>query len=87
MLGMEIDPLPEDVRQYLRQHFSEVNDELPQGDSYVFSMKLASGERREIKVHRELSEFSGVIAAYLNEHNFAARLERGNVEISEPLRG
>jgi hypothetical protein len=50
-------------------------------------MKLASGERREIKVHRELSEFSGVIAAYLNEHNFAARLERGNVEISEPLRG
>jgi hypothetical protein len=39
---MEIDPIPEDVRQYLRQHFSDVKDELQQGDYYVFSMKTGS---------------------------------------------
>lgn len=29
---MEIDPLPEDVRQYLRRHFVDVKDEPAQGD-------------------------------------------------------
>jgi hypothetical protein len=40
---MEIDPIPEDVREYLLQHFRDVKDEPSQGDCYVFSMKLPSG--------------------------------------------
>jgi hypothetical protein len=83
---MEIDPIPEDVRHHLRQHFSDVKDELPQGDYYVFSMKTGPGERRELKVHLELFMFSEVVTNYLRENNFAAQLERGNVEIAKPHR-
>ena len=84
---MEIDPLPEDVRQYLRLHFGDVKDEPAQGDYYVFSMRLQSGEPRELKVHRNLFAFSEVVTTYLAEHGLAGQLERGNVEIAEPLRG
>jgi hypothetical protein len=82
---MEADPIPKDVREYLHQHFQEVRDELPQGDSYVFSMRVASGEYRELKVHREVFMFSEGISAYLMQHDFASQLEKGNVEIVEPL--
>jgi hypothetical protein len=82
---MEIDPVPEDVREYLRKHFRDVKDEPSQGDYYVFSMKLPSGEPRELKVHRNMFVFSEMISAYLREHDFAAQLERGNVEIAKPL--
>ena len=83
---LETDPIPEDVRQYLRQHFRDVKDEPSHGDYYVFSVKLASGEPRELKVHRNIFVFSEMIRAYLQDHDFAAQLERGNVEIAEPLR-
>jgi hypothetical protein len=83
---MEVDPIPEDVRQYLHQHFPNVKDEPSQGDYYAFSMKLPSGEPRELKVHRDIFIFSEMIAPYLQDHDFAAQLERGNVEIAKPLR-
>ncbi|MGA2269047.1 MAG: hypothetical protein ABSH44_11315 [Bryobacteraceae bacterium] len=60
---MEIDPVPEDVREYLRKHFRDVKDKPSQGDHYVFSMKLRFGERRELKVHRNIFLFSEVISA------------------------
>jgi hypothetical protein len=82
---METDRIPEDVRQYLREHFTEVNDELPEKDYYVFSMRVQSGERRQLKVHRGMFVFAHTIPAFLREHDFAARLEQGNQEIAKPL--
>jgi|HubBroStandDraft_2_1064218.scaffolds.fasta_scaffold392670_1 hypothetical protein len=83
---MEIDPIPEDVREFLRKHFRDVKDEPPQGDYYVFSMKLQSGELRELKVHRNLFVFSEVVSRYLEQFDFLAQLGRANVEIAEPSR-
>lgn len=82
---MEIDPIPNGVRQYLRQHFQAVKDELPQGEYYVFSIRLESGERRELKVHRNIFVFSESIPAYLRDHDFAGQLRRSDVEIAKPL--
>jgi hypothetical protein len=79
----EADPIPEDVRRYLDQYFQEVKDELRQGDYYVFSLRLSSGEFRELKVHRMFFMFSESITDYLQKHDFAAQLERGNVEIAK----
>lgn len=82
---MEIDPIPEDIRQYLRQHFRDVQDEPSQGDYYVFSMKLLSGARRQMKVHRCFFLFPELVSAYLREHDLVAQLEHGNVEITKPF--
>ncbi len=82
---MSIDPLPEDIRVYLKAHFSDVEDEAPQGDYYVFSMKLPSGLLRRLKVHRAFFMFSGVVTQYLTENNLAEQLKRGDVEIVRPL--
>lgn len=83
---MEIDPLPEDIRQFLRKHFHNVKDELPEGNFYVFSMKLTTGEIRELKVHRSIFTFSSLVPDYLRNHDIAGQLQRGNVEITKPLR-
>jgi hypothetical protein len=83
---MEIDPIPEDVREFLRKHFRDVKDEPPQGDYYVFSMKLQSGEARELKVQRDLFFFSELVSRYLEQYDFLRQLESGNIEIVEPLR-
>jgi hypothetical protein len=32
---VELDPIPGDVREYLRQHFQDVQDEAREGDYYV----------------------------------------------------
>jgi hypothetical protein len=66
---MEIDPVPENIRQSLRQHFRDVKDEPSQGNYYVFSLKLPSGAPREMKVHRNLFIFSELVSAYLREHD------------------
>jgi hypothetical protein len=83
--GMDVDPIPEDVRQYLREHFRDVTDEPSAGDYYVFSMRLESGERRELKVHRNIFMFSEVVRAYLQQHDFVGQLQRGDVVIAKPL--
>ncbi|HEX3875348.1 MAG TPA: hypothetical protein VHW24_00070 [Bryobacteraceae bacterium] len=83
---MEVDPLPEDVRQYLRQYFTDVRDGASEGDYYVFSVKSSSGKRRELKVHFKLFFYSELVTAYLHENGFAAQLERGNVEITRAFR-
>jgi hypothetical protein len=58
--NMHIDPLPEDIRVYLKAHFTDVEDELQQGDYYVFGLKTTSGLPRRLKVHRHLFMFSGM---------------------------
>ena len=82
---MEIDPLPEDIRHYLRQHFQDVSDEPRQGDYYVFLMKLNSGDLRTLKVHRDLFIFSSLVPDYLRNHNLASQLQHEDVEIARPL--
>lgn len=82
---MDVDPIPEDVRQYLRGHFRDVKDEPSQGDYYVFTVRLDSGDRREIRVHRNVFVFSEMIPAYLRDNDLAGQLRQGNVEIAEPL--
>ena len=82
---MELDPIPEGIREYLREHFQEVCDEAPEGDYYVFSVDV-QGTRRYVKVHRNLFMFAELVPRYLRENTIAAQLERGNVEIAEPSR-
>ena len=84
--SMEIDAMLEGVRRYLREHFDEVKDEPPQGNSYVFSIKLPLGVPREFKVHRNMVTLSGCIPAYLQENNLAGQLEGSNVQITNLLR-
>lgn len=83
---MEVDPIPEDVRRYLQEHFASVRDEPPEGNYYVFSMRLGSGERRELRVHRELFIFADLVPSYLQESDITAQLMKGNVVIAKPLR-
>jgi hypothetical protein len=80
---MVLDPIPEDVRAYLRKHFLSVTDEASQGDYYVFSV-IASGTPRVLKVHRNFFIFSELAARYLQDQNIAGQLERGNIEIAKP---
>jgi hypothetical protein len=82
---MELDPIPEDIRKYLREHFQEVTDEPPRGDSYIFSV-TASGTRRELKVHRNFFTFSDLAPRYLREHDIARQLKHGDVSIVDPLK-
>jgi hypothetical protein len=82
---MELDPIPDEVRQFLVKTFADVRDEPAQGESYVFSLTTSSGQLRRLKVHRQMFVYSGVISAYLQDYNFAAQLERGDVEITKPL--
>jgi hypothetical protein len=82
---MELDPIPEDIRKYLRERFHEVTDEPPQDDFYVFSV-IVSGTRRELKVHRNFFTFSDLASRYLREQDIARQLEHGNVSIIDPLR-
>jgi len=79
------DPIAEDIRNYLGEHFLDVTDEPAQGEYYVFSMKLPSGQLREMKVHRKILIFADLVPAYLREHDLVAQLQHGNVEIAEPL--
>lgn len=82
---MERDPIPEDVRQFLTEHFTDVRDEPAQSDYYVFSLKTRTGQLRQLKVHQRLFIFSELVTRYLREHDLAVQLERGDVEIAEPL--
>ena len=50
--NMHIDPLPEDIRVYLKAHFTDVEDELQQGDYYVFGLKTTSGLPRRLKASK-----------------------------------
>jgi hypothetical protein len=81
---MEIDPIPEDIRAYLRKHFREVKDEQPQGHYYVFSLKSSSGQIRELKVHEQFFMYLNLVPDYLRDHDLAGQLERGNIEIAKP---
>ncbi len=74
-----------EVRTYLLEHFQEVKDEPSQGDYYVFGV-IAHGIPREVKVHRNVFMFADLVPRYLRDHDIAQQLERGNVEIAEPLR-
>jgi hypothetical protein len=82
---MDIDPILDDVRRYLREHFEQVDDQPSQGDYFVFGLTLLSGHRRQLKVHRDIFIFSESIPAYLRECDFAAQLELGDVQITEPV--
>jgi hypothetical protein len=86
MESMELDPIPEDVRQFLIKNFKDVRDEPAQGDYYVFNLKTNSGEPRTLKVHRNFFIYSEMVTAYLQEHDFVGKLEYGNHEIAEPIR-
>jgi hypothetical protein len=83
--SMELDPIPEDVRQFLMKNFTDVRDEPPQGDYYVFSLKTSSGPLRHLKVHRSVFIYSEMVSDYLRNEDLAGQLERGDVEIAEPL--
>jgi hypothetical protein len=81
----DADPIPEDVRAYLCERFRDVRDEAPQGNYYVFSLRLPSGQVRQLKVHEYLFMYSNGVPEFLREHDVASQLERGNVEIAKPL--
>jgi hypothetical protein len=83
---MQIDPIPEDVRQFLIENFVDVRDERPEGDYYVFSLKTSNAQPRTLKVHRNFFIYSEVVNDYLKTQDLAGQLERGNVEIAAPLR-
>jgi len=82
---MALDPIPEEVRLYLREHFQTVTDEPSTPDYYVFSVTV-QGVRREITVHRNFFMFPDVVPGYLRDIDIARQLETGNVEICEPTR-
>jgi hypothetical protein len=80
---MEIDQIPNPVREYLREHYKDI-DEAREGDSYVFGMAV-NGIRRELKVHRNFFMFPDVVSRYFQDTNLAQCLEHGNVHITEPI--
>jgi hypothetical protein len=82
---MELDPIPEDVRQFLRNNFSDILDEPAQGDYYVFSLKTSSGPGRHLKVHRNVFIYSEMVSEYLRKYDFVGQLESGDAEIAQPL--
>jgi len=84
MVAMQIDPILRDISQYLEEAFGNVSEESPEGDYYVLSV-IVSGERRTLKVHRNLFIFADVVPGYLRNNDIAGQLERGNVEIAKPL--
>ncbi len=78
------DPIPEDIRIYLREHFSDVKDKPSEGHYYVFGLTSSSGQPRELKVHEYLFMYSNLVPDSLRDHDLADQLERGNVEIAKP---
>jgi hypothetical protein len=80
------DPIPGDVRQFLIANFTDVRDEPTEGDYYVFSLRTRTGQSRRLKVHRRLFIFSELVPTYLKQLDLADQLERGDVEIAQPLR-
>ncbi len=54
---MMSDATQQEVRQFLLAHFTNVQDEQPQGDYWVFTMQTASVKARAVKVHCELLRF------------------------------
>lgn len=81
---MQVDPIFSDVGQYPEEAFGNVTEERPEGDYYVLSV-IVCGERRTLKVHRNLFIFADVVPRYLQDNDIAGQLERGNVEIARPL--
>ncbi len=84
---MMSDATQQEVRQFLLAHFTNVQDEQPQGDYWVFTMQTASGKARAVKVHCELLRFEGAVLSYLERHGVARQLQGGNAEIARPLDG
>lgn len=82
--SMELDPIPEDVRQFLISNFTDVRDEPRQGDRYVFSLKTSSGQLRQLKAHRNFFMYSEVVSQYLRNPDLVGQLENGDVEIVKP---
>jgi hypothetical protein len=80
-----LDPIPEDVRAYLREHFQNVHEESPEGDYYVFGV-MVSGSYRNLKVHRNFFMFADLVPRYLRDNDIAGQLQRGGVEIAEPFK-
>jgi hypothetical protein len=83
---MELDPIHEDIRGFLVEHFTDVRDEVLEGgpsqaDRYVFALKTSSGQARRLSVHRNFSTFPATVSDYLREIDVAGRLENGDVEL------
>jgi hypothetical protein len=79
---MEPDRIAEYARQFLVQNFTDVQDELPQDEYYVFSVRASSGQLRHyLKIHKNLAINSSDLLDYLHRHNFAGKLKNSNVGI------
>jgi hypothetical protein len=85
---MQIDRIPEDMRQYLRAQFGNVQDEAsPLSDYYVFSVALPSSQRRTLTVHRYFFIFPDFVRSCLSDDKLAEKLRKGDVKLSKPERG
>jgi hypothetical protein len=85
---MHIDRIPEDMRQYLRAQFGNVQDEAsPPSDYYVFSVALPSSEKRTLTVHRYFFMFPDFVRNCLGNDKLAGKLRKGDVRLPKPDRG
>ena len=71
------------VRAYLTQHFGGVKDEVAEGKYVVFIVNI-NGTIRNLKVHHDMSAYTGSIPQYLTDANIADQLLNRDVEI-KPL--
>jgi hypothetical protein len=83
---MAVDPIPEDVRTYLREHFHDVTDEPSRPDRYVFGVTV-KGIPRKLKVDKSVFTFpADDVRNYLREFDVACQLESSDIEIKDLLK-
>jgi hypothetical protein len=82
---MQIDQIPEDMRQYLRAQFGDFREEVsPLPDYYVFSVGLPSNERHTLTVHRCFFMFPDHVRDRLSNDELARKLRNGDVKLAKP---
>jgi len=84
-MAAQIDPIYDDIRQYLRLHGEVIRDEFSRGNYHVFVVDV-HGTHRELKVHNNALRFPDTMTRLLEDSDIVRKLESGDQEIIELLR-